>query len=407
MQEFHLFPTSGKMLVACSTGIDSMALLQCFLHLKKQKVINHLEVVHVQHNLRKVSQIETDFLRDFCQKNQLILHLKVLQPPKNLTNVEAWARKARYQFFHQLCNEDTYLATAHHLDDSFEWWLMNQLKGSANNVLGIPVYNRHIVRPFLGVTKKQIRHYVRSLGLTYYEDETNTHSRFERNFLRQEVIAKMAERYPKYLKHYALRSMNEWEMREQAAHSSYQKIELGWGTHFIFAENQMPDVAVLEKALKKLSSVERGQLSKELTKLRLAIKNGKKGPMIFSGGVKAFFNRSEILMLNRQGLSTFDEMDQKILQKFQQGHRFSTLSVAEFLKEREAGKVAFSSLVLTDDQIIQRAVSGIRQESRLLPQLTRFFLQNNVWFCSGNQLQHQVTKNPSLLSRKLLVINAY
>lgn len=406
MQEFKLFPASGKLLVACSTGIDSMALLQCFLLLKKQKVINSLEVVHVQHNLRKVAQKESDFLRDFCQKNQLTLHLKVLQPPKNLTNVEAWAREARYQFFHQLCREDAYLATAHHLDDSFEWWLMNQLKGSANNVLGIPVFNRHIIRPFLGVTKKQIRHYVRSLDLTYYEDETNNHSRFERNFLRQEVIAKMARRYPKYLKHYALRSMNEWQKRKQSA-NFYQKIELGWGTHFIFTENQIPQISVLEKALKKLSSVERGKLSKELSKLRMAIKNGKKGPMVFSGGVKVFFNRSEILMLNQQGLFVFTEMDQKILQKFQQGHSFSSQSVAEFLEERETGKVAFASLVLTDDKIIQRAVSGIRQESSLLPQLTRYLLQNNVWFCSGNQLQHQVTKNPSLLKRKLLVINAY
>lgn len=405
MQEFKLFPASGKVLVAVSTGIDSMALLQFFLELKKQNVVNEIEVVHVHHGLRKASDGEAQFLINFCQENDLIINYMRLIKPKKMVNVEAWARAERYKFFKQVCGPGDLLATAHHLDDSFEWWLMNSLKSSTAKIPGIPVRNAQVIRPFLCVSKKQIKRFAAHEELEFFDDESNQNTKFERNYIRNSIIPQLETRYPKLLKHYALRSLRELNIKKNENESDFKEYRYPWGSHYFYSMNEVPETAVLLKSMKRISTVERGLLSKELLKLKAAIVNGKKGPMSFSGGIKVFFNRTELLMINQKGLEYFSQIDQHLLKKLEKKHLNETHSVENFLKLRKTGLLHFPSLVLTEDKKLQHAVPAMRQESTLFPQLTRFLLKNNVWFCSGNQLDLQVRKNPSLLKRKLVIIN--
>lgn len=402
MHEFKLFPKTGKVFVAVSGGLDSMALLQFFLVLRKQKIINELEVVHIHHGLRKASDKEAQFIIEFCQENDLVINYMRLIKPRKLVNVEAWARVERYKFFKQVCGSGDYLATAHHLDDSFEWWLMNSLKSSSTEIPGIPVRNNQIIRPFLCVTKNQIKHYAAGEELEFFEDESNLNNQFERNFIRNLIIPQLQTRYPKLLKHYALRSLRSLSKNTQ---NNFTEFTYPWGSHFLFEINNVPPLNTLLNSIKRISSSERGQVSKELLKLKTAIENGKKGPMSFSGGVKVFFNRSEILMVNSQGLNFFLKMDQQLFIKLQKNQFNEITTVEEFLRLRKNGQLSFPAYVLSNDKKLQHELKSNRQESSLFPKLTRFLIKNNQWFCSGNQVEHHVHKNPSLLKHKLVIIN--
>src|SRR3989338_7367857 len=80
--ELHgLFPSTGKLFVACSTGVDSMVLLLFAEHLLERGLIKSIEVVHVNHGTRSACENEEEFLRDYCHKRQMTLHVKRLKGP--------------------------------------------------------------------------------------------------------------------------------------------------------------------------------------------------------------------------------------------------------------------------------------------------------------------------------------
>ena len=78
-------------------------------------------------------------------------------------------------------------------------------QSSLNSTLGIPVFNRGLVRPFMCVSKKQIIQYAKSLELSLATDTSNGNLRFERNFFRSKLSNTILNRYPQYLRHYVAR----------------------------------------------------------------------------------------------------------------------------------------------------------------------------------------------------------
>ncbi|MDG4869924.1 tRNA lysidine(34) synthetase TilS, partial [Guyparkeria sp. 1SP6A2] len=89
-------------LIAVSTGVDSMVLL----HLLEQAGLN-LGVAHVDHQLRKESKAEAEFLRNYCKRHKLPFYLKVWQQPAK-KNIEASARRVRYAFFEEIMEAENY-----------------------------------------------------------------------------------------------------------------------------------------------------------------------------------------------------------------------------------------------------------------------------------------------------------
>ncbi|MFQ7236493.1 MAG: tRNA lysidine(34) synthetase TilS, partial [Enterococcus hulanensis] len=94
--------TDQKILLAVSTGVDSMVLL----HLLEQQNVK-IGVVHVNHQLRPESKAEADFLRDYCEKQHLPLYMKVWERPAE-KNIEAEARRVRYNFFEKIMEQEKY-----------------------------------------------------------------------------------------------------------------------------------------------------------------------------------------------------------------------------------------------------------------------------------------------------------
>lgn len=199
-------------LVAVSTGVDSMVLLANLQQLIPPEKIH---VAYVDHQLRLQSQAETQFIKQYCQKHCLKLHIttwpKALHPS---SGIEQQARNFRYEFFKQIMLQEklTYLLTAHHGDDQLETWLMKLLRGGQLEQLVSIVPKREfaqkyqLLRPLLTVDKQEIIAYAKQHELQWFEDETNVQETYLRNRLRKNVIPQLKKENLAVIEHVNLYS---------------------------------------------------------------------------------------------------------------------------------------------------------------------------------------------------------
>lgn len=194
--------TEKKLLLAVSTGVDSMVLLD----LLEQQGAN-IGVAHVDHQLRPESKAEVDFLREYCEKRSIPFYLKVWEQPAK-QNIEAAARAIRYDFFETLMAQENYdlLLTAHHGDDQLETLLMRMTRGgSLGGHAGIARQQKFgtgiLLRPLLPFSKEALYQYAKKEQLVYFEDATNTSLDYFRNRIRQKVVPELKKENPQILEH--------------------------------------------------------------------------------------------------------------------------------------------------------------------------------------------------------------
>ena len=146
-------------------------------------------------------------MEHFCieQANRLGLEIRVdqLRLADVRSNVEAVARRKRYDFFEQLSRAGDCVLTAHHADDQAETFLLNALRGSGSAGLrGIArqrmLGDAWLLRPLLDFSRSQLEAYANQHKLTWFNDPSNQASRFERNYLRNQVIPLMKTRWPHF-----------------------------------------------------------------------------------------------------------------------------------------------------------------------------------------------------------------
>jgi len=185
---------NNPVVVGVSSGPDSM----CLLNLLEQKT-NKLVVCHINHNVRKESTTEEEYLKDYCQKHNLIFESMKITEYKE-TNFENEARKKRYNFYEKILFKyhSTKLFLAHHGDDQIETILMKIVRGSnLEGYAGIKeiskVKNYQIIRPLLKVTKEDIINYNKSHNITYFIDSSNTNTDYTRNRYRQKILPLLKE----------------------------------------------------------------------------------------------------------------------------------------------------------------------------------------------------------------------
>ena len=90
-----------RVLLACSTGVDSTVLLNLLL---QTKGIKEVVIAHVNHQKRTESVTEEAYIKDYCLKNNLRCFTLKL-PIKQNGNFQEWARNQRYQFFKTIINK--------------------------------------------------------------------------------------------------------------------------------------------------------------------------------------------------------------------------------------------------------------------------------------------------------------
>lgn len=204
MQHFidahELFTKKDALLVAVSGGVDSMVLL--FL---LQKLGYTFSVAHCNFQLRKKdSEDDEAFVKHYCLQHQIPFFAKRFETKKEAKNksisIQMAARELRYHWFQELADENgfTHLLTAHHADDQVETFLMHIIRGTGlKGLTGIHAKNNQIVRPLLFAFKEEIEEYARKNSIAFRVDKSNENTKYQRNFVRHQILPALAEINPK------------------------------------------------------------------------------------------------------------------------------------------------------------------------------------------------------------------
>lgn len=203
MTEFDFALLGGRVLCAVSGGADSVYLL----HRCVEGAAAHGFMVfaaHYNHCLRgEESERDERFVRELCAS--LGVEMRVgrgdvaAYAAEHGMGTEEAARTLRYAFLESAADElgcDT-IATAHNADDNAETMLFALARGSGpRGLAGIPPRRGRIVRPMLGITRREIEAYLDAHGLEHVEDSTNASLDYTRNRIRALVMPVLREINP-------------------------------------------------------------------------------------------------------------------------------------------------------------------------------------------------------------------
>ena len=179
--------STQRVAVAVSGGVDSI----CLLHwLVEQKM--DIVALHVHHHLRAAADIEAEYVAHVCAELGVPCHVFHWDEKKPNTGIEVAARNARYKFMTDFCHENNIdvLMVAHQADDQIETFLMNLARGSGVvGLAGIQAESYRdgikIVRPLLGVFRRELVQYCDENNIKYFNDEMNFDDKYTRVKIRK------------------------------------------------------------------------------------------------------------------------------------------------------------------------------------------------------------------------------
>lgn len=171
----------NKVILACSGGVDSMAVLS-FLRNSKREII----VCFVNHDTDYSDKCES-FLKEYCKANNIHLvvgRITELKDPKK-SQEEFW-RDERYHIFKKVSElHDCPVITCHHLGDVVETWIFGCLNGTGKL---IPYKRDFVIRPFLLNKKEVFIKWCIDNEVPWLDDPSNKDSRYNRNLIRNELL---------------------------------------------------------------------------------------------------------------------------------------------------------------------------------------------------------------------------
>lgn len=195
-----------RVLVACSGGGDSMALL-LLLHRLSRRLDLDLVVAHAHHGLREDAIQDADLVRDTCRRLDLDLVEGWLEVKPHAeregVGLETAARDLRWAFLKaeaEGCGAAV-IATGHTQEDHTETVLIRLLRGGGSGCL-TPLPAREDLRwsPLIEAGREELRAYLREAGLPWREDATNAEGFTPRNRLRP-LLAQLREETPALDRH--------------------------------------------------------------------------------------------------------------------------------------------------------------------------------------------------------------
>ncbi|MBP2633369.1 MAG: tRNA(Ile)-lysidine synthase [Firmicutes bacterium] len=197
-----LLKQGDTILVACSGGPDSLALVDVLLKLKEAYQIE-ISVAHFDHMFRGAeSQADAAFVAEFCNKNKIDYYQKTFDVPayikKTGLSPEEAARIVRYDFLREVAKSlgNASIATGHHKDDQAETVLIHLFRGAGSSGIGgIRPISHGIIRPLLSVTRQEIEEYCQNSQLVPRIDSTNAEPYYLRNRIRLQLLPELMEKF--------------------------------------------------------------------------------------------------------------------------------------------------------------------------------------------------------------------
>ena len=192
---------ASRWLVAFSGGIDSTVLLHA-LSGSRAPLQAEIIAIHVDHGLHPDSRQWAMHCQQFAEQLEVPYISKRITVDDELrSGPEAAARQARYAVLQTLLIDGDCLLSAHHEEDQAETLLLSLMRGSGPaGLAGIGAAQEfgqgRLLRPLLGVSGEAIQDYAQRHELSWIEDPSNADTRFDRNFLRREIMPRLASRWP-------------------------------------------------------------------------------------------------------------------------------------------------------------------------------------------------------------------
>lgn len=197
IRQEKLITPEDRVICGVSGGADSMAMLWCLWELRGKLGIR-VEAAHFNHHLRGTeSDRDAEFVRQFCQRYGIPLHMGEGQVTPGKKGLEAAAREARYAFFQTIPGK---IATAHTANDNAETVLLHLVRGTVLKGLGgIAPKRDNVIRPMLTITRQEVLDYLREWSIPHVEDSSNETDTFLRNRLRHHVMPLLVQENPKLM----------------------------------------------------------------------------------------------------------------------------------------------------------------------------------------------------------------
>ncbi len=226
----NLFQKGNKIIVGVSGGPDSVSLLYALYELRPFLKIS-LHVAHLNHKLRKSSELDQKFVQNLSKKFSLPYTCKTVKIKKQKQSLEEVARNERIKFFVNLAKKEKAAAIAlgHTQDDLAETVLMRILRGTG--IFGIrsilpkrKIYNTMFVRPLLKINRKEIEQFLKRKNIKFRIDPSNKKNNFFRNKIRLELIPLLEKKYAPGIKEALSRLSENACISHDYLHEKSQKI---------------------------------------------------------------------------------------------------------------------------------------------------------------------------------------
>lgn len=194
---------SHPLWVAYSGGLDSHVLLHALCQLRQRHPHLSICAIHVDHGISPHAAQWSAHCLAVCQSLAVPCVLKKIDVSPHLrkNSLEAVARELRYQAMGEVLGQDEYLLTGHHEDDLAETFLLQALRGAGLKGLASmpsakPFFKGTLLRPFLNISRVDLKQYAERAQLVWIEDESNAVDRFDRNYLRHQILKPLTKRFP-------------------------------------------------------------------------------------------------------------------------------------------------------------------------------------------------------------------
>lgn len=249
--------------IALSGGVDSVVLLHIVHELRSQYPQLIINAIYVNHGLSDFAQQWQAFCQTRCK--QLAIAFQAAQvniKPQTRTSIEAQAREARYEALDTFSPKGSVILLGQHLNDQIETFLLRLKRGSGLKGLGAMQQTRFLnsgrecFRPLLNTKRSEIDAFAEQFNISHITDDSNSDERFDRNYLRKNIVPELARRFNGF-EYCAARSIKLLQ-QQQTLLDEYTQADL---THCINAQQALNVSHIMAFSTPRIANVIRAWLA--------------------------------------------------------------------------------------------------------------------------------------------------